>query len=116
MDEITEAYARTRNFRVSPKKARLVIDLIRGKSVESALEILEFSKKRVAIVIKETLKSAIANAENNFGMDVDTLVVSQAYVDQGPVIKRFRPRARGRACRILKRSSHITIAVQADNG
>ncbi|OSM02454.1 50S ribosomal protein L22 [Magnetofaba australis] len=106
-----EARAITKNQRVSPYKARLVIDQIRGQDVESALQILEFSKKRIARVVKETLKSAIANAENNLGLDVDTLIVSQAFVDQGPVLKRFKPRARGRASRILKRTSHITVAV-----
>lgn len=107
-----EAVAKTRYFRVSPSKARLVMDQIRGKQVESAMQILEFSKKRVAKAIKETLKSAVANAENNLGLDVDTLVVSQAMVDQGPVMKRFMPRARGRASRIIKRTSHFTVAVR----
>ena len=106
-----EAIARTRGVRVSPSKARLVIDQIRGKDVEQAIQILTFSNKRIAGVIKETLKSAVANAENNYGMDVDTLRVSSAFVDQGPVLKRWMPRARGRATRILKKSSHITVAV-----
>lgn len=106
-----EAVAKMRYFRVSPYKARLVIDMIRGKGVDQAMQILEFTRKHVATAIKETLKAAIANAENNFGLDVDTLVVSKAFVDQGPVIKRFRPRARGRSNRILKRTSHITVAV-----
>ncbi len=105
-----EARSVTRNHRGSAQKARLVIDQIRGKKVEAALQILDVSKKRVAKTIGQTLKSAIANAENNYGMDVDTLVVSQAYVDEGPSMKRFRPRARGRACRILKRSCHINVA------
>lgn len=110
-----EAIARTRYLRVSPTKARLVVDQIRGKNVESAMQILEFSDKRVALAIKETLKSAIANAENNFGLDVDTLLVTKACVDQAPTLKRFRPRARGRACRILKRSSHVTIGLTSDD-
>ncbi|MBF0189187.1 MAG: 50S ribosomal protein L22 [Magnetococcales bacterium] len=109
-----EAVAITRQVQVSPTKARLVIDQIRGKQVEQALQILEFSKKRIAQTITKTLKSAIANAENNHGMDVDTLVVSKAYVDGGMMIKRFRPRARGRASRILKRTSNITIAVASE--
>ena len=106
-----EAIAKLQNLRVSPSKVRLVIDLIRGKKVEDAILALEFSKKRVAKSILELLNSAVANAENNFGMDVDTLQVSTAYVDQAPVLKRFMPRARGRATRILKRSSHVTVAV-----
>lgn len=109
-----EAVARLRNLPVSPTKVRLVVDQIRGSRVESALRILEFSKKRVAHAVREILKSAIANAENNFGMDVDTLIVSQASVDKGTVMKRFRPRARGRASRVIKRTSHITITVKAD--
>ncbi|MBF0134733.1 MAG: 50S ribosomal protein L22 [Magnetococcus sp. DMHC-1] len=107
----SEAVALTRNIRVSPTKVRLVIDQIRGLGVDKALELLTFSKKRVARTIKTTLGSAIANAENNFGLDVDTLYVLRAFVDEGTKMKRFRPRARGRACRILKRTSHITIAV-----
>lgn len=110
-----EAVAKTRYLRVSPYKARLVIDQIRGQKVETALQILQFSKKGVSKSIRETLKSAIANAENNFGLDVDTLIVSRAFVDQAPTLKRFRPRARGRASRILKRSSHVTVAVQPDD-
>ncbi|MBF0625022.1 MAG: 50S ribosomal protein L22 [Magnetococcales bacterium] len=111
-----QAVARTRNLRVSPYKARLVVDQIRGLNVDNALQLLTFSKKRVAAAIKTTLASAIANAENNLGLDVDTLVVSQAYVDEGSMLKRFRPRARGRAFRILKRSSHITVAVRPRGG
>lgn len=109
----TEAIAITRNIRVSPIKARLVIDQIRGKDVESAMQILDFSRKNFAHFLKETLKSAVANAENNFGLDVDTLFVSKAMVDKGFTIKRFRPRARGRASRILKRSSNVTVGVRS---
>ena len=109
-----EAVARLRNLPVSPTKVRLVVDQIRGARVENALRTLEFSKKRVAHSVRETLKSAIANAENNFGMDVDTLVVFQASVDQGTVMKRFRPRARGRASRVIKRTSHVTLTVRAE--
>ncbi len=107
-----EAVAKLKNLPVSPTKVRLVVDQIRGDRVENALRTLEFSKKRVAHSVRETLKSAIANAENNFGMDVDTLIVFQASVDKGTVMKRFRPRARGRASRVIKRSSHITITVR----
>ncbi|MEO5366267.1 MAG: 50S ribosomal protein L22 [Magnetococcus sp. WYHC-3] len=107
-----EAISKTMNLQVSPLKARLVIDQIRGKRVDAALQILQFSNKRVSGPIQQTLRAAIANAENNLGYDVDTLVVSRAFVDQGVMMKRFRPRARGRASRILKRSSHITVAVR----
>lgn len=106
-----EAVARNRNLRVSPSKVRLVVDQIRGKDVEQALQILEFSNRRISGSVMETLKSAIANAENNLGLDVDTLVVSKAFVDQAKTMRRFMPRARGRASRILKRSSHLTVAV-----
>ncbi|MBF0424698.1 MAG: 50S ribosomal protein L22 [Magnetococcales bacterium] len=107
----SEAIAQARYVQVSPTKARLVVDQIRGLGVDKALELLAFSKKRVARTVKTTLGSAIANAESNLGMDVDTLYILRAFVDEGAKMKRFRPRARGRACRILKRTSHITIAV-----
>ena len=109
-----EAIARLKSHRVSASKARLVINQIRGLPVDKALQALTFSLKGVAPVVKETLKSAIANAENNHGLDVDTLIVSKAFVDEGPTMKRFRPRARGRASRILKRTAHITIAVRSE--
>jgi large subunit ribosomal protein L22 len=99
--------------RGSAKKARLVIALIRGKQVLEALQILNFVNKSSAKIIKDTLKSAIANAENNFGLDVDSLVVKRATVDEGPAGKRFRARARGRASRILKRTSHVVITLGA---
>ncbi|MBF0438365.1 MAG: 50S ribosomal protein L22 [Magnetococcales bacterium] len=110
-----EAVAKLMNLPVSPTKVRLVIDQIRGLRVDNALRTLEFSTKRVAHSVQKTLKSAIANAENNFGMDVDTLIVSQASVDKGTVMKRFRPRARGRASRVIKRTSHVTITVRAES-
>ncbi len=106
-----EAVAKIRNLRGSPIKIRPLVDQIRGLKVEQALSLLEYSGKRAAGPIKEVLKSAIANAENNKGMDVDTLIVSRVHVDKGMVMKRFRPRARGRASRILKSSSHVTVAV-----
>ncbi|MBF0145209.1 MAG: 50S ribosomal protein L22 [Magnetococcales bacterium] len=106
-----ESLARARNLRVAPTRIQLVIDQIRGKDVQSALNVLEFSRKRIAKAVKEALKSAIANAENNHGLDVDSLYVSRIHVDQGPMLKRFLPRARGRASRILKRTSHLTVAV-----
>ena len=96
---------------MSAQKARLVADLIRGKSVESALDILQFSSKKGADIIKKVLESAIANAEHNDGADVDELRVSTIFVDEGMTMKRIRPRAKGRADRILKRSCHITVKV-----
>ena len=106
-----ETRAVLRNSRTSPQKARLVADQIRGLPVEKALELLTFSQKKSAHVIKKVLESAIANAENNEGADVDELKVSTICVDQAPVMKRVKARARGRADRITKRSSHITVCV-----
>ena len=97
--------------RLSPKKARFVADLVRGKKVDEAVNILKFSPQRAARIIKKVLDSAIANAENNQGADVDELKVQKITVDDGPRMKRIRPRAKGRADRILKRTSHITISV-----
>ena len=96
---------------MSAQKARLVADQIRGKSVESALDILQFSSKKGADIIKKVLESAIANAEHNDGADVDELKVSTIFVDEGMTMKRIQPRAKGRADRILKRSCHITVKV-----
>lgn len=106
-----ETYARLRSAKISAQKARLVVDQIRGLSVDKALEILEFSPKKAAKITKKVLESAIANAENNEGADIDELKVSTAYVDEGTVYKRIQARAKGRANRILKRTSHITICV-----
>ena len=106
-----EAIAKHNFARISPQKARLVADLIRGKSVDQALEILTFSNKKAAALIKKVLESAIANAEHNEGADIDDLNVAKIFVDEGPVMKRIMPRAKGRADRILKRSSHITVVV-----
>jgi len=100
-----------RFVRLSPLKARLLADQVRGKKVDVALNILKFSPQRAAGIIKKVLESAIANAENNNGADIDELKVSEIFVDEGPTIKRIRPRAKGRADRILKRTSHITIRV-----
>ena len=97
--------------RLSPQKARLVADQVRGLQVEKAVELLTFSNKKAAQVIKKVLESAIANAEHNEGADIDELKVSAICVDQGPVHKRFKARARGRANRILKRTSHVTVTV-----
>lgn len=97
--------------RLSPQKARLVADLVRGQPVDQALATLKYSRQRAAGIIRKVLESAIANAENNDGADIDELKVSEIFVDQGPVMKRIRPRAKGRADRILKRTSHITVRV-----
>ncbi|MGL4495636.1 MAG: 50S ribosomal protein L22 [Beijerinckiaceae bacterium] len=108
----TEAKAVARNLRVSPQKLNLVAALIRGKKVNSALADLEFSRKRIARDVKKCLESAIANAENNHDLDVDDLVVAQAHVGKSLVMKRFHARARGRAGRIEKFFSNITIIVR----
>ena len=108
----SEAKAVARNLRVSPQKLNLVAQLIRGKKVTSALADLQFSRKRIAKDVKKPLESAIANAENNHDLDVDDLVVSQAYVGKSIVMKRFSPRARGRAGKIIKAFSNITIVVR----
>lgn len=96
---------------MSAQKARLVADQIRGKSVEEALDILQFSGKKGAAIIKKVLESAIANAEHNDGADVDELKVSTVFVDEGLTMKRIKPRAKGRADRICKRTCHITVKV-----
>jgi len=106
-----ETAARLKMARISPQKARLVADQVRGLEVEKALEVLTFSPKKAARIVKKVLESAIANAENNEGADIDELKVSTIYVDQGPVFKRIQARAKGRANRIVKRTSHITVCV-----
>ena len=103
--------AKLRFTRISPQKMRLVADQIRGLPVDRALNILSFSNKKAAATIKKLLESAIANAEHNDGADIDVLRVQSICVDQGPTMKRLQPRARGRADRILKRSSHVTVTV-----
>lgn len=106
-----EVAAKLSNARLSAQKARLVADQIRGKHVEEALDILAFSQKKGAVIIKKVLESAIANAEHNEGADVDELKVSTIFVDEGVSMKRIKPRAKGRADRIVKRSCHITVKV-----
>lgn len=106
-----EVAARLKGANMSAQKARLVADQVRGKPVEEALEILSFSTKKGADVVKKVLESAIANAEHNDGADVDELRVSTIFVDEGLTMKRIRPRAKGRADRILKRTCHITVKV-----
>ncbi len=106
-----EVAAKLKGARLSAQKARLVADQIRGKSVEEALDLLQFSGRKGADIIKKVLESAIANAEHNDGADVDELKVSTIFVDEGMTMKRIKPRAKGRADRILKRSCHITVKV-----
>ncbi len=109
--EKQEVKAEARWVRISPRKARLVVDHIRGRSVPEARTVLAFSERAAAVEIDKVLRSAVANAEANHGMFGDQLVVSAAYVDEGPTIKRWRARARGRVARIKKRTCHITIKV-----
>ena len=106
-----ETRAIARFVRISPRKARVVVDLIRGKSVPQAREILAFTNRAIAETVEKTLNSAVANAENQYHVDGDSLYVKTCYVDEGPTMKRIRPRAKGSASRIRKRTSHITIIV-----
>ncbi|RST71780.1 50S ribosomal protein L22 [Siminovitchia acidinfaciens] len=106
-----QAKAVARTVRIAPRKARLVVDLIRGKQVGEAVAILKHTPKAASPIVEKLLKSAVANAEHNYDMDVNNLLVSKVYVDEGPTMKRFRPRAQGRASQINKRTSHITIVV-----
>ncbi len=106
-----EVAARLKFARISPQKCRLVADQIRGLPVDRALQTLEFSPKKAAHIVKKVLESAIANAEHHEGADVDELTVAKVFVDEGPTMKRIQARAKGRANRILKRTSHITVAV-----
>ncbi len=103
--------AKLRHLRIAPRKVRLVADLIRGKNVEEALSILQFTNKRSSLPLAKLLQSAVANADQKEGVDVDRLFVKTITVDGGPTIKRFRPRAMGRATPILKRTSHVSIAL-----
>jgi large subunit ribosomal protein L22 len=106
-----EAKAHARQIRISPQKARLVADLVRGKDVETAINTLRFMPKKGARILRKVIESALANASQNEVIDVDTLYVKTIFVDGGPTLKRIRPRAQGRAGRILKRSSHITVVL-----
>ena len=107
-----EAKATLRHLKASPQKVRLIVDQIRGKKVDRALADLTFSRKRVAKDVKKTLQSAIANAENNHDLDVDSLVVAEAYVGKNLVMKRIRARARGRSARILKPFAQLTVVLR----
>ena len=106
-----EVSAKLTFVRITPQKARLVADQVRGKAVDRALEVLKFSPKKAAGIIRKVLESAIANAEHNEGADIDELKVAKIFVDDGPTHRRFRARAKGRAGKILKRTSHITVVV-----
>ena len=110
-----EVKATAKYIRIAPRKVRIVMNLVRGKSVADALAILKFTPKIGADAVEKVLRSAVANAENNFDMDVDRLFISSAFVDQGPTLKRIHPRSRGQAFKILKRTSHVTIVVDEKN-
>ncbi|MEP6852763.1 MAG: 50S ribosomal protein L22 [bacterium] len=112
-DVVRTAFARASNVRVTPMKARRVIALIRDLPAQDALSVLKFAPQAASDPVAKVLASAIANAEHNFSLDPQSLYVSNAYVDEGPSMKRFRPRAQGRASRILKRTSHITVEVES---
>lgn len=109
--EATQARAVARYIRIAPRKVRLVVDLIRGKQVPEALAILRFTPRGASPVVEKVLRSAVANAENNHNLDVDSLYIKEIFVDPGPTLKRFHPRAQGRAYSIFKRTSHITVVV-----
>ncbi len=106
-----QAKAIARYVRIAPRKVQLVVDLIRGKQVGEAIAILRHTPKAASPIVEKVLNSAIANAEHNYSLDANKLVISEAYVNQGPTLKRFRPRAMGSASRINKRTSHITVVV-----
>ena len=114
MATATSARSSARYVRITPQKARRMIDLIRGLPATEAQTVLRFAPQAASEPVAKVLDSAIANAENNHGLNTDALVVSEAYVDEGPTLKRFRPRAQGRAYRIRKRTSHITVVVSSD--
>ena len=111
MAEIKEVKSVAKYVRIAPRKVRIVMDLIRGKKVDDAFAILKFTPKRGSRLIEKVLKSAVANAENNFDMETDKLYVTTCLVDQGPTLKRIHPRSRGQAFGILKHTSHITVMV-----
>lgn len=110
-----EARAYLRNTRISPRKVQIVLDLIRNKPVDTALATLDLTPKAASPILAKLLKSAMANAENNHNMDKDNLYVAECFVTPGPIMKRIMPRAQGRAFRILKRTSHITIVLKEKN-
>ncbi|KOA19896.1 50S ribosomal protein L22 [Clostridium homopropionicum DSM 5847] len=107
-----EARAIAKYVRIAPRKVAVVLDLVRGKNVNEAFAILKYTPKNAATIINKVLKSAVANAENNLNLDGKNLFIAEAYANQGPTLKRFRPRAQGRAYSIMKRTSHITLVVK----
>ncbi|SET57311.1 LSU ribosomal protein L22P [Natronincola peptidivorans] len=107
-----EARAIVRFVRIAPRKAQQVVDLVRGKKVDEALAILKYTPRAAAPIVEKLVKSALANAENNYNMDRENLFVSEIYANQGPTMKRFRPRAMGRATTIRKRTSHIGVVLK----
>lgn len=107
-----ETRAVAKYIRMSPMKIRIVLDLVRGKNIDEAFAILRYTPKDAAVVVNKVLKSAVSNAENNNNLDRDRLYICEAYAGQGPTLKRFRPHAQGRAFRINKRTSHVTIVVK----
>lgn len=107
-----EAKAVAKYVRVSPRKARMIMDQLRGKNVAEALNLLNFAPQKSAYIVKKLISSAVANAEENSEIDVDTLFIKSIYADEGPTLKRFRPRAMGRASRIRKRTSHLTVILE----
>jgi large subunit ribosomal protein L22 len=113
VDESQIARASARYLRVSPRKARRIIDIVRGTKATQALDVLKFDEHAASEDVYKVVASAIANAEHNQRLDPDTLWISEAYVDEGPTLKRFRPRAQGRAYRIRKRTSHVTVVVES---
>ena len=115
-ETINSARATARYVRITPMKARRVIDTIRGKSVDDALALLKYAPQAASEPVAKLVASAAANAENNHGLDCRTLVVSEAFADEGPTMRRFRPRAQGRAFHVRKRSSHITVVVESQKG
>jgi large subunit ribosomal protein L22 len=112
-EALPRAVARARFVRVTPTKARRVVEMIKGRTAQEALDVLRFAPQAATEPVSKVLASAMANAENNLDLDRDSLVVSRAYVDEGPSLKRIRPRAQGRAFRIHKRTSHITVEVES---
>lgn len=107
-----EARATLNNVRISPRKVQIVLDLIRNQPIEKAMAILSLTPKAASPILEKLVKSAAANADNNFGMNKDSLYVAECYVTPGPIMKRIMPRSHGRAYRILKRTSHITVVLK----
>ncbi|MFO7784005.1 MAG: 50S ribosomal protein L22 [Thermodesulfobacteriota bacterium] len=109
-----EVKAVAKFVRISPRKVRLVMDQVRGKRVEDAMSVLSFAPQKGAFLLKKVLQSAVANAGENTSLDVDSLYIKRVYADEGPTLKRFRPRAQGRATRIRKRTSHLTVVLAGE--